>query len=110
MSGLRDALLEMSDDDFEAAMSADEDATATVIGLRPGHVLTQADYEAIQHFIEYSEAEQEHALQSFTKGYRAGLARAAGTDKARLIEERDAARAETRVYKAMQEVRERLTS
>lgn len=68
----------MADDiDTEALIEAEFDremnATSTVYGLRPGHTLTQADYEAIQLYDKVSRRDQERAMDVHHKAYTAGL-------------------------------------
>lgn len=57
----------------EAEFEREMAATSTVYGLRPGHTLTQADYEAIQLYDRVSRRDQQQNIDAFNSGYQAGL-------------------------------------
>lgn len=85
------------DDDFNKLM----DATQTLIQLEPGDVLTE-EMIADLHLVDADHRESfERATDAFHKGYEAGLERGAGADTAKLIEERDDARSEAMIAKAL---------
>lgn len=65
--------INLSDDAFEAHWDAKFDTIATVYGLRPGHTLTQEDFDAIQKFDADYRENEETALHAFHTGYKRGL-------------------------------------
>lgn len=86
------------DADFDRLM----DATQTLIQLKPGDVMTQEMIDDL-HLVDKDHRESfERATDAFHKGYQAGLERGAGADTAKLIDERDAARDEAAILRALQ--------
>lgn len=69
-----------TDAEFEAEM----DAVSTVYSLRPGAVLTERQYEAIQAFDAAMRRDQERAVDAYHRGYQDGLMHGGGTDVASL--------------------------
>jgi hypothetical protein len=85
------------DDDFNRLM----DATQTLIQLQPGVVLTQEMIDDL-HLVDKDHRESfERATDAFHNGYEAGIARVAGADTAKLIEERDDARMRVQIANAV---------
>lgn len=58
---------------LEEAFEREMEATSTVYSLRPGHTLTQADYDAIQLYDQVSRRDQQQNTDAFNSGYQAGL-------------------------------------
>jgi len=65
------------------------DAMSTVYALRPGHVLTQADYEAIQLFDKVCRDQQELANQAFHRGYKDAIRHYKGVEFSSLVDQID---------------------
>jgi len=65
-----------SEEAFEALMGS----ISTVYGLRPGHVLTQADFDAIQHYDNHHRCEDNRAVEAFHRGYTLGLREGGSSD------------------------------
>lgn len=86
-----------SEDDFERVM----DAMQTLMHLEPGHVLTAEEIEGLRLLDAHNREDAERAQDAFSKGYDCGLARGAGADTAKLIEERDDARTRVSVMAAL---------
>lgn len=78
-------------DDIYAQMDAEfereMEATSTVYGLRPGHTLTQSDYEAIQLYDKVSRRDQENNTVAFNTGYKSGLRDGGSADIVKLHEQ-----------------------
>jgi hypothetical protein len=92
-----------SDADFNRLM----DATQTLIQLKPGDVLTQEMIDDL-NLVDADHRESfERATDAFHKGYEAGLERGAGADTAKMIEERDEARGQASVIRAVSSAAER---
>jgi hypothetical protein len=85
------------DEDFDKLM----DATQTLIQLKVGDVLTQEMIDDLHLVDEVHRKDFERAVDAFHKGYQAGLERGAGADTAKLIEERDEARDEAAILRAL---------
>lgn len=66
-------LVTCSQEEFDAHWDKIMDATSTVYSLRPGHTLTQADYDAIQEHDRYYRENDEAATTAFHRGYMQGL-------------------------------------
>lgn len=84
-------------DEFERLM----DAHQTLIRLKVGDTVTQ---EVLDHLLliesDYRENDERNT-DAFHRGYEAGLARGAGADTAKLIEERDTARTRASIANAL---------
>jgi len=66
-------LLALPDDEYEAHWDDKFAAISCVYSLRPGHTLTQEDFDAIQKFdADFREGEQT-AVDAFHAGYKQGL-------------------------------------
>lgn len=65
-----------SDEAFEKLMGS----ISRVYGLRPGHVLTQEDYDAIQHYDKHNRDDEENAIDAFNRGYQQGLLQGGSAD------------------------------
>lgn len=76
MSGKPENPSYASDATFEALMGS----ISTVYGLRPGHVLTQEDFDAIQHFDRHFRDEDNNAVEAFHRGYTQGLREGGSAD------------------------------
>lgn len=96
-----DALLEMSQEESDATMDAEMEATSRVYGIRVGDVIDQTTFDAIQTFEKMTRDDEEGRLTVFHQGYHAGMRRAGGVDTAKLIEERDGLRMSASVANAM---------
>jgi hypothetical protein len=90
-------------DDFDRLM----DAMQTLIQLKPGDVLTEEMIADLHLVDQHNREDQERATDAFSKGYDAGLARGAGADTAKLIEERDEARTRVSIVNATSSAGER---
>jgi hypothetical protein len=77
------------------------EALQTLLHLKVGDVLTQQHLDDLLFLDEYHRSEEDTALNTFSEGFDAGVKRAAGVETAKLIEERDAARASASVANAM---------
>jgi hypothetical protein len=77
------------------------DATQTLIQLKVGDVLTQEMIDDLNLVDANHREDYERATDAFHRGYEAGLVRGAGADTARLIEERDEARTQAVVARAL---------
>lgn len=75
-----DALIEA---EFEREMAA----TGTVYGLRPGHTLTQADYDAIQLYDKVCRRDESRAIDVHHKAYTAGLRDGGSADIVKMDEQ-----------------------
>jgi hypothetical protein len=85
----------------DAAFDRLMDATQTLIQLKVGDVLTQEMIDDL-HLVDEDHRESfERAVDAFHKGYEAGLLRGAGADTAKLIAERDEARDEAAISRAL---------
>jgi len=92
-----------SEDNFDRVM----DAMQTLMRLEPGHVLTAEEIEGLRLLDKSNREDAERAQDAFNNGYECGLARGAGADTAKLIEERDAARTRVSVMAACSAFTER---
>lgn len=97
---INDALA-LSEEDYEEASNAEMEATARVYGIRVGDVVDQVTFDAIQLYDKMARDDDEGRLTVFHQGYQAGMQRAGGVDTAKLIEERDNARASASVANAL---------
>lgn len=84
-------------DDFDRLM----DAHQTLIQLRPGDVLTQEMIDDLLLVESDYRHNDERNTDAFHKGYQVGLERASSADTAKLIEDRDEARAEAQLLRAL---------
>lgn len=87
-------------DDFDKLM----DAMQTLIQLKPGDVLTEEMIADLHLVDQHNREDQERATDAFHRGYECGLERGASADTAKLIEERDDARDEAAVARALRDV------
>ena len=97
---LEDSMTVETEADFDRLM----DAMQTLIQLKPGDVLTQEMINDLHLVDRHNREDQERATDAFSRGYDAGLARAAGADTAKLIEERDNARDEAAIARGLRDV------
>ena len=86
-----------SDEAFDRLM----DATQTLIQLKVGDVITQEMIDDLNLVDQDHRDSFERATDAFHKGYQAGLERGAGADVAKLIEERDEARDNAAISRAL---------
>lgn len=63
-------------DDFEAEMAA----ISTVYGFRPGRVLTQEDWDALQLYEKVNRRDEGRATDAFHDGYMQGLREGGSAD------------------------------
>lgn len=84
-------------DSFEKEM----DAVSTVYSLRPGHVLTQADFDAIQLFDAVSRRDQDRSIDAFSRGYEQGLREGGSADIAAMSKRLDSVRADATVERCL---------
>lgn len=94
-------LLAMSEEDADAVMDAEMEATSRVYGIRVGDVIDQVTFDAIQLFDKMARDDEQGRVTLFHQGYQSGMQRAGGVDTAKLIEERDTARMSATVANAM---------
>jgi hypothetical protein len=94
-------------DDAEREFDRLMDAMQTLIQLKPGDVLTQELIDDLHLVDKHNREDQERATDAFSRGYDCGLERGAGADTAKLIEDRDAARARVSIVNALSSARER---
>jgi hypothetical protein len=88
-------------DESDEAFNRLMDAVQTLIQLTPGDVLTQEMIDDL-HLVDADHRESfERATDAFSRGYEAGLQRGAGADVAKLIEERDEARDDAAIQRAL---------
>lgn len=85
----------------DAKFEAEMDAVSTVYSFRPGHVLTQADFDAIQLFDAVSRRDQERAIDAFNKGYEQGLREGGSADIAAMANRVDVLRMEATVERCL---------
>ena len=85
------------DDAFDAFMDADQ----LVMGLEPGHVLTEEDRDAITLVIEWMRTSDELATDAYSRGFQDGRADAGGKKMAALLMKLDGLRGEVAVLKAL---------
>ena len=97
--------VDLSQDDFDAHWDAKFDAIARVYSLRPGQVLTQEDFDAIQKFDADYRENEETALQAFNSGYRRGLTDGGSADIAKLSEKLNAKAGELSLAKTLSKFR-----
>lgn len=93
-------MTDLKTDPLEAEFERFMDATQTVIQLKPGQ-LTAEQVAEIQFAFEYERRDQEDKVDVFHRGYKHGIERTAGTDKAALIEKIDDLQSELRTVKAL---------
>ncbi len=77
------------------------EATQTVLHLKAGHTLTQADVDAILFVGEYERRDQERQVDCFHRGWQMGLLDSAGKTKAGLVEKGAALESQVAVEKAL---------
>ena len=65
-----------SEQEFEREMAA----VSTVYGLRPGHTLTQEDFDAIQLYDKTQRRDEQRAIDCFHDGYMQGLREGGSAD------------------------------
>lgn len=100
-------ILALPDDEFEKHWDDQFDAISTVYGLRPGHVLTQEDFDAIQKFDADYRENEETATAAFHRGYMQGLREGGSADIEEMREKLDKQFCEHGVDKAMRRLAER---
>jgi hypothetical protein len=100
-------MLELSDEQFDAHWDKIMDATSTVYSLRPGHVLTQADFDAIQTHDQHYRDGEETATAAFHRGYKQGLREGGSADIEQMREKLDAQFVQHSVDKAMRRFAEK---
>lgn len=96
-----DDALALDDDAYEEAMDAEMEAVSRVYGIRVGDVIDQTTFDAIQLYDKYNRDGEEGRVTVFHQGYQSGMVRAGGIDAAKLIAERDSARASASVANAL---------
>lgn len=90
-------------DDFDRVM----DTLQLIIAIKDGHVLTAQEAEDIRFLEAYYREQDEKATEAFDRGYQYGLKRGGGADTAKLIEERDSARGQASIARAIATAGER---
>lgn len=98
---MTDKLLAMSQEDADTAFERLMDAHQTLIQLKVGDVVTQQIIDDLLLIDADYRENDERNTDAFHRGYEAGLQRGAGADTAKLIEERDNARASAAVANAL---------
>ena len=73
-------IIELSDDEFEAHWDDKFAAISRVYSLRPGHTLTQDDFDAIQKFDADFRENEQTATDAFHAGYMQGLREGGSAD------------------------------
>lgn len=73
-------IVELEDDEFEAHWDDRFANISRVYSLRPGHVLTQEDFDAIQAYDEQNRKDEETATSALHAGYMQGLREGGSTD------------------------------
>lgn len=98
--------IDLSDEDFDAHWDDKFATISAVYSLRPGHVLTQDDFDAIQKFdADYRENEQS-VLAAFHCGYTQGLREGGSADIEKMQARLDRRSIELGVEKAMRGIAE----
>lgn len=80
-----EALLARSEADWDAI----QDAIVTVIGLRAGHTLTEADVDALTRVDAYHREDEESSTDAYIRGLDDGRAEAGGKEVADLLKRID---------------------
>ena len=94
-------LLALPDAEYEAAWDSIFDDISTVYSLRPGHVLTQEDFDAIQRFDKHYRDQEESGTDIFHRAYQQGLREGGSADIVELKNKIDAQFVKYAAEKAM---------
>lgn len=94
-------MLKLTDEQFEAHWDDKFAAISRVYSLRPGHTLTQEDFDAIQKFDEDYRENEQTALDALHTGYTQGLREGGSADIEQMQAKIDKQFCELGVEKAM---------
>lgn len=100
-------LLALPDGEYEAAWEGIFADISTVYSLRPGHVLTQEDFDAIQRFDQHYRDQEEAGTAIFHRAYQQGLREGGSADIVELKNKIDLQFVELATEKAMRAFAER---